>query len=116
MEVVEEVPRTALLSELPWSWESFGEYLDAVEACQPAINVAGLASLAAVRLNVVGPERLWDASESYSREEIAQIARAAAAAVREGAFGISSIRNRAHRDSNGRPPPGNYASDEEVLR
>eukprot|EP01045_Picozoa_sp_COSAG04_P037130 COSAG04_NODE_9343_length_872_cov_1.287193_1_plen_71_part_10 len=36
MEVVEEVPQSTLLSHLPWSWTSYGEYLDALERCRPA--------------------------------------------------------------------------------
>jgi N-acyl-D-aspartate/D-glutamate deacylase len=114
MEVVEEVPKSALLSKLPWSWESYGEYLQAVEACQPAINVAGLASLASIRLSVVG-NRLFDATATFSEDEVDQIAKLAAQTVKEGAFGISSIRNRSHRDQKGRPPPGNYANHDEVV-
>ena len=38
-----------------------------------------------------------------------QIAALAAESVRGGAFGVSCIRNRAHRDKQGNPPPGNYA-------
>jgi N-acyl-D-aspartate/D-glutamate deacylase len=114
MEVVEEVPKSALLTKLPWTWESYGEYLDAVEACCPAINVAGLASLASIRLAVVG-SRLFDATTTFSQAEVEQIAQVAGKAVQDGAFGISSIRNRAHRDQQGRPPPGNYASHDEVV-
>ena len=114
MQLVEEVPKASLLEKLPWNWESFGEYLDAVETCHPAINVAGLASLGAVRMGVVGPERLWDPTESFTDQEVAEIAALARETVAGGAFGISSIRNRAHRDPSGRPPPGNYSSDKEI--
>ena len=107
MEVVEEIPKATLVEHLPWNWESYGEYLNAVEQCQPTINVCGLASLASLRLAVVGEERLFDDTETYTDDEVAQIAALAAESVRGGAFGVSCIRNRAHRDRQGRPPPGN---------
>ena len=116
MEVVEEVPQSTLLSHLPWSWTSYGEYLDALERCRPAINLCGLASLAALRLSVVGGERLFDDSATYTPAEIEAIAELAAESVRGGAFGVSCIRNRAHRDRQGRPPPGNYADLSENRR
>ena len=39
MESVEDIPRQAILSGLSWQWSSFGEYLDAIEQCKPAVNV-----------------------------------------------------------------------------
>ena len=85
MEVVEEVPQSTLLSHLPWSWTSYGEYLDALERCRPAINLCGLASLAALRLSVVGGERLFDDSSTYTPAEIEAIAELAAESVRRTA-------------------------------
>ena len=42
MEVVEDIPGEAIRNELSWTWTSYGEYLQAVEATHPVINVAGL--------------------------------------------------------------------------
>lgn len=42
MAVVEDIPGEAIRNELPWTWTSYGEYLQAVEATHPVINVAGL--------------------------------------------------------------------------
>ena len=42
METVEDIPKQAILSGLPWDWEDYRGYLDSIERGQPAINVAGL--------------------------------------------------------------------------
>ena len=42
MAVVEDIPGEAIRNELSWTWTSYGEYLQAVEATHPVINVAGL--------------------------------------------------------------------------
>ena len=49
METVEDIPREAILSGLPWDWQSYGEYLDSIEKLDPAINVAGMVGHAAIR-------------------------------------------------------------------
>ena len=54
METVEDIPRHAILSGLPWSWEDYGGYLDAIERLRPGINVAGLVGHSAVRFYVMG--------------------------------------------------------------
>ena len=41
MESVEDIPRHAILTGLPWNWNSYGEYLDSIEKLKPAINLAG---------------------------------------------------------------------------
>jgi N-acyl-D-aspartate/D-glutamate deacylase len=54
METVEDIPKHAILTGLPWSWEDYGGYLDALETLQPGINVAGLVGHCAVRYYVMG--------------------------------------------------------------
>ena len=111
METVEDIPREAILTGLPWDWESYGEYLDSVERMRPAINIAGMAGHAAIRYNVMG-ERGID--ENPNAEEIAQIAEIAAQSVREGAVGFSTNRIPGHRVPDGRAIPGTYAEAEEL--
>jgi len=53
MEAVEDIPREAILSGLPWDWESYGDYLDSIERMDPAINVAGLIGHCALRFYVM---------------------------------------------------------------
>jgi N-acyl-D-aspartate/D-glutamate deacylase len=54
METVEDIPRNAILTGLPWSWEDYGGYLDAIEKIQPGINISGLVGHSAVRFYVMG--------------------------------------------------------------
>ncbi|MDA0791840.1 MAG: amidohydrolase family protein [Proteobacteria bacterium] len=111
METVEDIPREAILTGLPWDWQSYGEYLNSVERMQPALNVAGLVGHAAIRYNVMG-DRSMD--ENPNQEEIAQIARIAGQSVRDGAVGFSTNRLPAHRVPDGRAIPGTYALAEEL--
>ncbi len=111
METVEQIPREAILSGLPWDWETCGEYLDSVEKMQPAINVAGMIGHAALRYYVMG-ERGID--ENPDAAEIAQLAKVAGQAIREGAIGFSTNRLPAHRIPDGRAIPGTFAEAAEL--
>ena len=112
MESVEDIPRHAILSGLPWNWHSYGEYLDAIEAFDPALNVAGLVGHAAARFYVMG-ERAID--EQPDDDEIAAIAALVGTSVKEGAVGFSTNRLRAHRMPDGRCIPGTFATHDEVV-
>ena len=46
METVEDIPKKAILHGLPWNWESYGGYLDALSALGPAINICGWSATA----------------------------------------------------------------------
>ena len=112
METVEDIPRDAILSGLPWDWHSHGEYLDSIERLQPAINVAGLVGHAAVRYYVMG-ERGID--ENPNAEEIEQIAQLVGDSIRSGSIGFSTNRLPAHRVPDGRAIPGTYAEKDELI-
>ena len=60
METVEDIPREAILSGLPWTWEDYGGYLDALDGIRPGINVAGLIGHCAVRYAVMGDRSFAD--------------------------------------------------------
>ena len=111
METVEDIPKDAILNGLSWNWESYGEYLDAVEQLHPAINVIGLAGHCASRFYVMG-ERAID--EHPTEDEIRQIAALAGACVKEGAIGFSSNRLPAHVLPDGRSIPGTFAKADEL--
>ncbi|HSC61762.1 MAG TPA: amidohydrolase family protein, partial [Rhizomicrobium sp.] len=42
MESVEDIPRQAIMTGLPWTWENYGDYLNAVETLRPGLNIAGM--------------------------------------------------------------------------
>ena len=106
METVEDIPATAILEGLPWDWEGYGGYLDALERMAPAVNVAGLVGHCAVRFYVMG-ERAVD--EQPSEAELARMAEVVGESIRDGAVGFSTSRLRGHVLPDGRDVPGTQA-------
>ena len=111
METVEDIPKNAILHGLPWNWESYGGYLDALAELRPAINVCGLVGHCATRFYVMG-ERAVD--EPASEDDIHAIAALAGQSVREGAVGFSTNRFPPHRLPDGRSIPGTFAERGEL--
>ena len=111
METVEDIPRKAILSGLPWNWESYGDYLDTLETLQPAINVGGLVGHCAVRYFVMGDR---SADEQPTQSEQAEIAAIVGAAVRDGAVGFSTNRFLGHYMPDGCHVPGTHAEHGEL--
>ena len=112
METVEDIPKQAILSGLPWDWEDYGGYLDAVEKMQPAVNVAGLVGHCAVRYYVMGERAV---EEQATPEERQQIADVVASSIDGGAIGFSTNRYAPHRLPDGRSIPGTFAAHEELV-
>ena len=69
MESVEDIPREAILDGLPWDWETYPQYLDAVERMEPALNVVGMVGHCALRYHVMGERAISD--EQATPEELA---------------------------------------------
>lgn len=112
METVEDIPREAILSGLPWTWEDFGGYLDALEGLRPGINVAGLVGHSAVRWYVMG-ERSFEAVATA--DEVTQMVRVVGQALDRGALGFSVNRLDLHKAPDGRAIPGTFAPVEELI-
>ena len=111
METVEDIPKDAILHGLPWNWESYGGYLDALEALGPSINVCGLVGHCATRFYVMGERAV---EEPATEDEIRQIAALAGQSVKEGAVGFSTNRLPQHRLPDGRSIPGTFAHRDEL--
>lgn len=111
METVEDIPKKAILHGLPWNWESYGGYLDALEALGPSINIAGLVGHCAVRFYVMGERAV---EEPATEDEVEQIAKLAGQSVKEGAVGFSTNRLPGHRLPDGRSIPGTFAERDEL--
>ena len=111
METVEDIPKNAILHGLPWNWESYGGYLDALEALGPSINIAGLVGHCAVRFYVMGERAV---EEPATEDEVRQIAELAGQSVKEGAVGFSTNRLPGHRLPDGRSIPGTFAHRDEL--
>ena len=111
METVEDIPKNAILHGLPWNWESYGGYLDALAELGPAINICGLVGHCATRFYVMGERAV---EEPASEDEVRQIAELAGASVKEGAVGFSTNRFPPHRLPDGRSIPGTFADRDEL--
>ncbi|MEI7571570.1 MAG: amidohydrolase family protein [Phenylobacterium sp.] len=112
METVEDIPREAILGGLSWEWESYGEYLDALDKLNPAINVAGMVGHSALRWYVMGERSVEGES---TPEEKAEMARIIGQAMDDGAVGFSSNRFPGHVGPDGRSIPGTFADHDEVV-
>ena len=112
METVEDIPRHAILSGLPWSWEDYGGYLDAIEKLQPGINIAGLVGHSAVRFYVMGERAV---EEQATPEERRQMADVVAKSIDRGAVGFSTNRFAEHKLPDGRAIPGTFADPAELV-
>ena len=100
MEGVEDIPGTALHEGLKWDWESFPDYLDALDRQPRTIDVATHLPHAALRAFVMG-ERGADPAEHPDDDELGRMARLLEEGLAAGAVGVSTSRTDRHRTSTG---------------
>jgi N-acyl-D-amino-acid deacylase len=113
MEGVEDIPGTALAEGIRWEWESFPEYLAALERMPRALDVAAQVPHGAVRAYVMGERGAKNEKATF--KDIAAMAQIVREAIAAGAVGFSTSRTLLHRAVDGEPVPGTFAGDEEVL-
>jgi N-acyl-D-amino-acid deacylase len=113
METVEDIPREAILGGLPWNWEDYGGYLDAIQTMDPAINVAGLVGHCAVRYYVMGERSIDEQSTPEDKQRMAEVV---ASSVKAGAVGFSTSRFLGHVIPDGRHVPGTHADHDELVQ
>ncbi|WP_394761647.1 amidohydrolase family protein [Phenylobacterium sp.] len=113
MEGVEDIPGIALHEGIDWKWETFPEYLDALEAKPRAIDVGTHVPHAPVRAYVLGDRCNTDYQPNAA--EIAEMARLVREGVEAGALGFSTSRTLLHKDLKGVHMPGTFAGSDEML-
>ena len=113
MEGVEDIPGAALSEGIDWKWESFPEYLDALESFPRAIDVAAQVPHGAIRAYVMGERCNTDYAPN--EEEVAQMAALVREGVEAGALGFSSSKTLLHKDVHGEYMPGTFSGNEEML-
>ncbi len=113
MEGVEDIPGTALHEGIQWEWETFPQYLDALERREFTMDVAAFLPHAPLRLYVMG-ER-GERNEDATADDIAAMAEHVRAAVRAGAVGFSTSRSLNHKTLDGEYVPGTFASFDELV-
>ena len=113
MEGVEDIPGTALHEGLPWTWESFPEYLDHLDGRAFDIDVAAQVPHGAVRLYVMGERGAR--GEPARPDDVAEMGRLAREGIDAGALGFTTSRTTNHRTSRGEPTPTLLAAEDELL-
>ncbi|TXL73474.1 amidohydrolase family protein [Vineibacter terrae] len=113
MEGVEDIPEPVLTAGLPWTWESFADYLGSLEARSYDIDIAAQLPHAALRVYVMG-ERGAN-REPATADDRQAMRRLAAQAMRDGALGFATSRTINHRASDGRHIPTLTAEEAELT-
>jgi len=113
MEGVEDIPGTALSEGITWGWESFPEYLDAIEKQSLAVDFGTQIAHGAVRGYAMGDRGARN--EPANSDDIAAMARIVQEGIEAGALGFSTSRTEAHRAIDGEPVPGTYAAEDELF-
>jgi N-acyl-D-aspartate/D-glutamate deacylase len=113
MEGVEDIPGAALSTGIRWGWESFPEYLDAVDAVPKAIDVGTQVPHGAVRAYVMGERGAKN--QPATADDIVAMAAIVREGIEAGALGFSTSRTLAHRAIDGEPVPGTYAAEDELF-
>ena len=113
MEGVEDIPGTALVEGMTWDWETFPEYMDALERRPRTIDVATHVPHGAVRAYVMG-ERGAN-NEAPSETDIAQMSKIVEEGLRAGALGFSTSRTVLHKSIDGVLVPGTTATKDELI-
>ena len=114
MESVEDIPASAILEGLSWDWETYGEYLDAIDSVPKGINAGGYVGDVALRLYVAG-DASCEEDFDLAADQKAELARLVEDSLRAGAFGYSMSRSLTHRTPDGRSVPGTWSDPDEFF-
>jgi N-acyl-D-aspartate/D-glutamate deacylase len=113
MESVEDVPAQSIMAGMPWQWETYGEYLKALDARPKGVNVGGMVGHCAVRYWAMGAKSLDN--QPATADEIARMHDIVEEAIAGGALGFSTSRTILHRTPEGQPVPGTFAEFDEIM-
>jgi N-acyl-D-amino-acid deacylase len=109
---VEDIPGVVMVDGLPWTWETFPEFLDALDARHRDIDVAAFLPHSPLRVYVMG-KRGVD-REPATREDLALMRKLASEAIEVGALGFASSRLTLHKSESGQPIPSFEAGRDEI--
>ncbi len=112
MEGVEDIPGSALAEGLAWDWQTFPEYMEALDRKPHTIDFLAQVPHDPLRVYVMGDRALAD--EDATDEDIAEMSRLLREALDAGAVGFSTGRTDNHRSSQGLPTPASEADSREL--
>jgi len=112
MEGVEDIPGTALHEGLDWQWESFPEYLDALDAKPRTIDIAAMVPHDPLRVFAMGERAVFN--QPANEDDIAVMETLVKEAMEAGAIGISTGRSDFHKSSDGGWTPASEAGKDEL--
>jgi len=113
MEGVEEIPNPVLAAGLTWEWESFPDFMDALERRERAIDICAQAAHLPMRVYVMGDRAVR--REPATPDDIAEMRKLTIEALRAGAFGFTTSRTDSHKTPDGEMVPSRDADDHELL-
>ncbi|MBT3792724.1 MAG: amidohydrolase family protein [Rhodospirillales bacterium] len=111
-ERAEDIPPEAMNAGIPWSWTSFTEYMDALDALPKGMNYAGYVGHSALRTHVMGKRAM---EETATPEDMEAMKESLREAMQAGALGLSTSRTQAHRTPEGMPVASRLSSWEEFC-
>jgi N-acyl-D-aspartate/D-glutamate deacylase len=113
MEGVEDIPGTALAEGLTWDWESFPDYMDALEKTPRTMDICAMIGHDPLRVFVMDKRASFDAQASD--DEIAKMRDLVGEALDAGAIGFSTGRSDLHRTADGEWTPASEATISELT-
>jgi len=113
MEGVEDIPGTALHEGIDWDWESFPEYMNAIEKKPHTIDFAVMVPHDPLRVYAMGARAMFD--EPANADEILHMQYLVREALEAGAIGFSTGRSDSHKTADGDWTPASEASKEELV-
>ena len=113
MEGVEDIPGTALHEGIQWEWETFPEYMDAIDKLPHTIDFAVLIPHDPVRVYAMGDRAVFD--EPANDDDVSTMRKIVREAMEAGAIGFSTGRSDVHKTADGDWTPSSEASKEELV-
>ena len=113
MEGVEDIPGAALSEGIKWDWETFPQFLEALERSPLAVDVGTHVPHGPVRTYVMG--KRGARNEAATAQDISEMATIVKQGIQAGALGFSTSRTMGHKALDGEPVPGTFAAEDELF-
>ena len=113
MEGVEDIPHPVLVDGLPWTWETYPEYLAVLAGRSYDMDICGYVPHAPIRVYVMGQRGAN--REPATELDLRRMTDLVREAMQAGAMGVSTSRTFFHRSSDGQPTPSFAAAEDELM-